>query len=154
MGSFQIEWPSGWEGVDISVKELVPVIVAAALWGGLWQGHHIHFHSDNMAVLSIMNTKTSKAPQLMHLLRCFSFYCAFYCFHVSCMHVPGGHRGMRPVLDLVSYGLSEDVVLHTKTSKPSGVSSQMMPNVQQIVAVWSHLLDAGQALSRRGEWPS
>ena len=89
MGYFQIEWPNGWEGVDISVKELVPVVVAAALWGGLWQGHHIRFHSDNMAVVSVLNTKTSKAPQLMHLLRCFSFYCAFYCFHVSCMHVPG-----------------------------------------------------------------
>ena len=89
MEYFQIEWPTGWEGVDISVKEFVPVVVAAALWGGLWQGHHIRFHSDNMAVVSILNMKTSKAPQLMQLLRCFSFYCAFYCFHVSCMHVPG-----------------------------------------------------------------
>ena len=42
-GIFQFEWPSGWEGVDISVKELVPVVVAAALCGGLWQGHHICF---------------------------------------------------------------------------------------------------------------
>ena len=28
---FQLEWPRGWEKIDISVKELVPVIVAAAL---------------------------------------------------------------------------------------------------------------------------
>ena len=71
------------------MKELVPVVVAAALRGGLWQGYHIRFHSDNMVVVSILNTKTSKAPQVMHLPRCFSFYCAFYCFRVSCMHVPG-----------------------------------------------------------------
>ena len=84
-------WVANW--MDISVKELVPVVVAAALRGGLWQGYHIRFYSDNMAVVSILNTKTSKAPQVMHLPRCFSFYCAFYCafycFRVSCMHVPG-----------------------------------------------------------------
>ena len=31
VGYFQLEWPSGQEGVDISEKELVPVVVAAAL---------------------------------------------------------------------------------------------------------------------------
>ena len=92
---FQIEWLSEWEGVDISVKELVPVFVR----GGLWQGHHICFHSDNMEVVSILNMKTSKAPQLMHLLRCFSFYCAFYGFHVSCIHVAGA---MNPAVDALS----------------------------------------------------
>ena len=47
---------------DISVKQLVPVVVAAALWGGLWRGKHICFHSDNMAVVSILSTKTAKYP--------------------------------------------------------------------------------------------
>ena len=89
LGYFQLEWPLGWEEIDISVKELVPVVVAAALWGGLWRGKHICFHSNNMAVVSILSTKTAKSPHLMHLLRCFSFYCAFYCINVSCVHVPG-----------------------------------------------------------------
>ena len=64
MVCFQIEWQTGREGVDISVMELVPVVVAAALWGVLWHGHHIRFHSNNMAVVSILNTKTSKVPHL------------------------------------------------------------------------------------------
>ena len=58
-------------------------------WGGLWRGKHICFHSDNMAVVSILSKKTAKSPHLMHLLRCLSFYCAFYCVNVSCVHVPG-----------------------------------------------------------------
>ena len=89
LGYFQLEWPRGWEEIDISVKELVPVVVAATMWGGLWRGKHICFHSDNMAVVSILSTKTAKSPHLMHLLKCFSFYCAFYCINVSCVHVPG-----------------------------------------------------------------
>ena len=40
-------------------------------------------------MVSILSTKTAKSPHLMHLLRCFSFYCAFYCVNVSCVHVPG-----------------------------------------------------------------
>ena len=89
VGYFQMKWPGGWEEMDISVKELVPVVMAAALWGGSWQGQHICFHSDNMAVVAILNSKTAKSPLLMHLLRCFSFYCAYYRFHTSCVHVPG-----------------------------------------------------------------
>ena len=88
-GYFQLEWLRGWEEIDISVKELVPVVVAAALWGGLWRGKHICFHLDNMVVVSILSIRTAKSPHLMHLLRCFSFYCAFYCVNVSCVHVPG-----------------------------------------------------------------
>ena len=89
LGYVQLQWPEQWEEMDISVKELVPVVLAAALWGSFWQGQHIRFHSDNMAVVSILRTRTAKSPQLMHLLRCFAFYCAYYRFHTSCVHVPG-----------------------------------------------------------------
>ena len=88
-GWFQVQWPGEWNEVDISVKEMVPIVIAAALWGKYWQGKHIHFHSDNMAVVAILNSRTAKTPQLMHLLRCFSFYCAYYQFHSSSSHVPG-----------------------------------------------------------------
>ena len=52
LGWFQAVWPEGWEVVDIVVKELVPVVVAAALWGQFWRGQfwrgqHVCFHSDS-----------------------------------------------------------------------------------------------------------
>ena len=89
VGWFQVKWPEGWEEVDISAKELVPVVIAAALWGHGWQGQHICFHSDNMAVVATINSKTARVPLLMHLLRCFSFYSSYFRFHYSCVHVPG-----------------------------------------------------------------
>ena len=64
---FQVSWLDECERVDISVKELLPVVVAAALWGNTWQGKHIHFHSDNMAVVAILHSRTAKTPELMHL---------------------------------------------------------------------------------------
>lgn len=41
---FQIEWPSAWSSIDISVKELVPIVVVAALWGESWTAKRICFH--------------------------------------------------------------------------------------------------------------
>lgn len=89
LGWFQVAWPREWQDTDISVKELVPVVVAAALWGKYWAGKHIRFHSDNMAVVAVLNSRSARTPLLMHLLRCFSFYCAYFRFHVSATHIPG-----------------------------------------------------------------
>ena len=57
VGWFQLQWPPEWREVDISVKELVPVTMAAALWGPQWSGKHICFHSDNMAVVAVLQRR-------------------------------------------------------------------------------------------------
>lgn len=89
IGWFQAEWPEDWQGVNIAAKELVPVVVAAAIWGDQWAGKHVCFHSDNMSVVAVLNSRTAKDPLLMHLLRCFSFYGAYFRFHFSAEHIPG-----------------------------------------------------------------
>jgi len=55
----QAEWPEEWQGVDIAVKELILVVIAAALWGQSWQGQHICFLLNNMAVVAILNSRTA-----------------------------------------------------------------------------------------------
>ena len=87
LGCFPVKWPSTWTDIDISVKELVPVVLAAALWGRLWFKQHICFHSDNMVVVSASTTMTAKVPLLMHLLR--SFFSAYFSFTFSAKHIPG-----------------------------------------------------------------
>ena len=89
LGWFQVEWPESWMETDIATKELVPVVVAAAIWGRHWSGKHVRFHSDNTAVVATISSRTAKTPLLMHLLRCFSFYCAYFRFHFSAEHIPG-----------------------------------------------------------------
>lgn len=88
-GWFQVRWPEAWSLIDIAVKEMVPVVIAAALWGRYWQGKHICFHSDNEAVVATLRSGTAKVPLLMHLLRCFAFYRAYFRFHFSVEHIPG-----------------------------------------------------------------
>ena len=86
---FQLRWPPSWGDIDISVKELVPIVVAAALWGRHWRNLHIRFHSDNMSVVLILQNNSASNLTAHHLLRCLYFYAAFYQFEYSCEHVPG-----------------------------------------------------------------
>ena len=85
----QVEWPVSWQEVDISVKELVPVVMAAAVWGRSWRQCHIIFHSDNAAVVAVVQRKTAKHPSLLHLVRCLYFYAAHFHFSYDAQHVPG-----------------------------------------------------------------
>ena len=64
---FQLQWPSSWSAVDIAVKELVPIVVAAAIWGRSWQGCRVIWNSDNMAVVEVIRKRSTRQLILLHL---------------------------------------------------------------------------------------
>ena len=86
---FQLQWPPPWDNTGISAKELVPIIVAAALWGHLWLGKHVCFYSDNEAVVTTIQRRSAKHPLLTQLMRCLFFYASVFQFHFSASHIPG-----------------------------------------------------------------
>ena len=86
---FQLRWPESWSEVDIVVKELVPIVVAAAIWGRHWSRSHVCFHLDNMAVVTILQSISPRGELVLHLIRCLYFYAAIYQFDYSAEHVPG-----------------------------------------------------------------
>jgi hypothetical protein len=88
-GWFQLQWPDDWHSIHITAKELVPVVIAAVLWGYQWTRKCICFRSDNMAVVDLLKTHTSQDPLLMHMLRCLAFYAAYYRFQITAAHIPG-----------------------------------------------------------------
>ena len=91
-GWFQVKWPPSWQSSHITVKELVPIVVASAVWGPHWKGRHVLFRSDNMAVVGILQKRTSTDPHVMHLLRCFVLYAAVYRFTYTAEHIAGTHN--------------------------------------------------------------
>ena len=86
---FSVRWPTCWLSVDISAKELLPVVLAAACWGHIWSGHHIQFNVDNIAVVKVVNRLNADSPHLCQLLHCLQFYSALYKFTFSAKHIPG-----------------------------------------------------------------
>ena len=67
---FQFCWPPAWAPNHITVKELVPIVVACAVWGHLWKGKTVRCLCDNAAVVAIIRSGSSKDPVAMHLMFC------------------------------------------------------------------------------------
>ena len=72
-----------------SAKELLPVVVAAAVWGRYWAGQRVLFLSDNADVVAALASRSARHPILAHLLKCLFFWEAKFDFENSADHIPG-----------------------------------------------------------------
>lgn len=101
---FNKQWFNGiWidcqRPLSIAYKELFPVVVGAHLWGSQWHRQHVIFRSDNESVVAMLNSRSSKVPCLMHLLRSLLMAAAKFNFTFAAAHVPGVQN---PVADALS----------------------------------------------------
>lgn len=65
----QGRWPHVWLQYSIAFKEIFPIMVACAVFRDEFKNKRILLHTDNMSVLAIVNTKTSKCPLIMRIVR-------------------------------------------------------------------------------------
>ena len=84
---FQVQWPPDWENVNIAVKEMVPVVIALAVWGQYWTEHMVLVRSDNMAVVQAINGDSAKDVKLLQLLRCLHFFTASHQISICARHI-------------------------------------------------------------------
>ncbi len=76
-------------GHTIMVNELVPIVVAAAVWGARWSSHVVLAQSDNMAVVEVLNHGYCRDADIMHLMRCLFFIRAHHNYTIFATHVKG-----------------------------------------------------------------
>ena len=72
--------------------------IAAFMWGHQCCKRHVLFHSDNDAVVHMLNSRTSKIPCLMRLLRHLLLSAAHHSFSFSAQHVPGVNNQLADAL--------------------------------------------------------
>ena len=66
---FQLSWQgTPLANASITVKELVPLVVAAALWDRQWSGSTVMCKFDNQAVVAVIRSRTSSDKEIMHML--------------------------------------------------------------------------------------
>ena len=65
---FQLPWSSMLEGAHITLKELVPIALWAALWGNGWKGCTVQVRSDTSAVVAVINWGNRQDTDVMHLV--------------------------------------------------------------------------------------
>ena len=89
-----------WSDIHIAAKEMVPVVIAVALWGAEWAESTILVRSDNMSVVLALAGGTAKDHLLMHLLRCLHFFTVSHQIGIQSRHVAGV---MNVVVDALSH---------------------------------------------------
>ncbi len=90
---FQLQLPESWQGIHITVKELLPIVIGIALWGEQWCGRTVRCWCDNAAVVAILRSGCSKDVRVMHLTRSLFFFLAHYNLQVVGQHIPGAENG-------------------------------------------------------------
>ena len=66
------KWPDRWCDEifrDITLLELVPILLAFFIWGFKLKGKKIILHCDNMSLVHILNRKSSRNKKVLILLR-------------------------------------------------------------------------------------
>ena len=85
----QLEWPPSWASQHIASKEMIPIVIAAAIWGCCWSHKRVVIYTDNTAVVATIATGSARDPTLAHLCRCLFFVSAKWSFEISATHIPG-----------------------------------------------------------------
>ena len=55
---FALCWPDELDLTYISILELVPIVLAASVWGMFWQRKSLIFKCDNSSVVSVLQNKS------------------------------------------------------------------------------------------------
>lgn len=95
---FQLKWLDSWSGIHITVKELLPIVMSVAMWGGQWAGETVRCRCDNAAVVAIIKSGKSKDDRVMHLMRSLFFFLAHHKVVLSAEHLPGVMNGAADAL--------------------------------------------------------
>ena len=91
-----LQWPQEWYQTeilkDITFLEIIPIALAICLWYHLFQKRKIAFHIDNLAVVAVLNTKSSKNVRVMTLLRFIVYWSMIGNFNIKAFHISSGNN--------------------------------------------------------------
>ena len=120
----------------IAPKELIPIVMACILWDQAWQGKVVHVHSDNEAMVAVVNSGYSRDSQLMHLVRCLFFMLAARDISLYAYHIPG-------VLNTVADAISRNNLsfLFSKVPSAEPRSTLLPPDLVKLLVTRQPDLD-------------
>ena len=66
---FQLKYPLAWARLNITFRELFPILVVVYVFGKDFQNTTIIFHTDNQPIVHVLKNQTSKEKLVMVLVR-------------------------------------------------------------------------------------
>ena len=132
---FMLQWPPSLQGASIQVKELVPVVLAAALYGKQWAGKVVEFKSDNMPVVDVLEDTYSRNGHLMHLTRLLIFWASYHQFWFTASHIPGASNILADAISRNNLALSFSQVPQA-AQQPTQIPSSLV-DLLALEASWT-----------------
>ena len=87
------QWPENWGKpeimLDITFLELVPILLSIFLFKDELCNKQILFHTDNKALVAILNKKSSRSKRVMELVRPFVLHTMLYNMQFKAVHIEG-----------------------------------------------------------------
>jgi len=123
---FQLEWPRSWAGYHITVKEMLPIGLATAMWGRQWRGKSVQCRCDNAAVVATLKSGWCKNKHAMHLLRSLYFFQAAYQVRLITEHNKGAHNELA---DAISHNNHQ--IFLSKMTSAQQVPEAVHPQLRQ-----------------------
>ena len=86
---FHGTWSDRYRGSNIAILELYPICLALHLWAKLLTNKCLTINSDNMSVVYVLNSFTSKENSIMILLRKLALITMTHNILIRARHLPG-----------------------------------------------------------------
>ena len=99
-------FPCNSANMNIAVKELLPIVLAMQLWGSLMANSRILFICDNMSIVAVINSHTSKDAHIMRLLRQLAVATMLHNIHFASKHIPGKRNSTADALSRFQYDVA------------------------------------------------
>jgi heptaprenylglyceryl phosphate synthase len=105
----------------------------------------IAFHVDNLAVVTVLNSKSSKSPRVMHLLRFIVYRSMMGHFHMKAFHISSANNCVADALSRGQFQKFKELAPEADTYKiwQYLASRNFLPNKQSLLDV-----KTGQTFSR------
>ena len=119
-------FPEDWWSYNIAIKELYPIVLAGWMFGDVFANKKVLFTSDNMSVVYILKSQTSKDPIMVTLVRSLVRASLKYNFIFSSSHIPGK---LNTIPDLLSrFDIDKALKLDPTLNKfPFQIPIQFLP---------------------------
>ena len=82
-------WPKRWSSLNIVILEMFPIVISVEIWANRLAKKCVTFHTDNQALVEVINKKTTKDKKLLVLVRSLVLSCLKHNILFKAVHLPG-----------------------------------------------------------------
>ncbi len=117
-------------------KEMLPIVIAMAIWGTQWRGLTVRVKCDNMAVVATIRSGSCKERNTMHMRRCLAFLEAVGMFVLVEEHIKGVDNVVADTLSRNNLSLARSV-LQDAAAVPERVPQALVELMTVPMLGWS-----------------